>query len=242
MTWADLIWLSAAALMAGIVRGFAGFGTAMVYMPIAASILSPFEALTTLIVKDIIAPLIHVPRALRDGHPADVARLGAGALIAVPLGVLVLTLIPAETFRWVVSILTLALLVALVAGLRYTGRLTPPVIYATGGAGGFLAGATGLPGPPVIMVYMASTLPSAAIRANLTLYLILADVILIAVLWFGDYLVPQAVWVGLGLVLPYLLGNWAGAAAFRPGAEPLYRVAAYIIIAGSAILGLPIWE
>ena len=79
LAWPNLWFLSLGALAAGIVRGFAGFGTAMLYLPIAAQVLGPFEALTTLIVKDLIAPLMHVPRALRDGHPKDVLRLGAGA-------------------------------------------------------------------------------------------------------------------------------------------------------------------
>ena len=241
--WATpgLGYLALAAFVAGVVRGFAGFGTAMVYMPVAATILPPVEALTTLIVKDLIAPLIHVPRALREGHPKDVLRLGVGAAVAVPLGVFFLSIAPADVFRYAVSFLSLSLLVALVSGVRYKGKLTPPIIYGTGAFGGVLGGSVGLPGPPVIMIYMASTLPAVAVRANTTLYLILADVILLAVLVLSDILVPAAAALGLLLVFPFLAGNWAGAAAFRPGQEKLYRRVAYGIIAVSAVYGLPIW-
>lgn len=237
-----LVWISGAAVLAGLVRGFCGFGTAMVYLPVAAQFLSPFEALTTLIVKDLVAPLIHVPRALRDGHPPDVLRLGLGAAIAVPLGILVLSLVPAEVFRWTVSLVALTLLVLLVSGVRYRGRLTPPMVAGTGAVGGLFAGAVGLPGPPVIMLYMASTLPASAIRANLTLYLIAADLVLLAVLWWKGFLVASAFALGILLIAPYLFGNWLGAALFRPEAERVYRLAAYAIIAGSAVLGLPVWD
>ena len=236
-----LIFLGVAALVAGVVRGFAGFGTAMVYMPVAATILPPVEALTTLVVKDLIAPLIHVPRAIRDGHPRDVLRLALGAALAVPLGVYVLTLASPELFRYGVSLLALALLFALIAGIRYRGKLTPPIIYGTGALGGFLGGSVGIPGPPVIMIYMASTLPSTAIRANNTLYLILADVILLTVFLIKGIFVPGVALLGLMLVLPYLAGNWVGAALFRPGHEVLYRRVAYVIIAVSALYGLPLW-
>lgn len=237
-----LWFLALGAFLAGIVRGFTGFGTAMVYLPVAAQVLTPFEALTTLLIKDLTGPLIHVPRALRDGHPADVVRLGLGAVVAVPLGVLVLTQIAPEVFRYSVSVIALVLLVLLVSGVRYRGRLTPPMIFGTGALGGFMAGSTGLPGPPVIMLYMASTLPVSAIRANLTLYLILADVLILAVFWWNGFLVPAALMLGLLMILPYTLGNWAGARLFRPSAERYYRAAAYTIIAGSAILGLPVWD
>lgn len=237
-----LWFLALGALLAGIVRGFTGFGTAMVYLPFAGQVLLPFEALTTILIKDLTGPLIHVPRALRDGQPGDVLRLGLGALFGLPLGVWVLSHVPPEVFRWGVSLVALALLAMLVGGLRYRGELTRPLIFATGALGGFLAGSVGLPGPPIILLYMASTLPVAAIRANAMLYLILADVLLLCILWLNGYLVASAVMVGVLMILPYTFGNWVGARLFRPEAERIYRRAAYLIIAGSAIMGLPLWD
>ena len=238
----DGLWILAlGALMAGLVRGFSGFGNAMVYLPAAGQVLGPFEALTSLVVMELVAPLMHIPRALRDGQPADVLRLGVGALVAVPVGIYILSLVEPEVFRWSVSLVALTLLILLIKGVRYTGALTPPLVYGTGAMGGFFAGCVGLPGPPVIMLYMASTLPVAAVRANLTLYLILADLILLVVLQTGGLLVVSALAIGAVMVLPYLLGNWLGAVLFKPEAETLYRRIAYAIIAASAILGLPIW-
>ncbi|MGI9388792.1 MAG: sulfite exporter TauE/SafE family protein [Boseongicola sp.] len=237
-----LWFLALGAFLAGVVRGFTGFGTALVYLPVAAQILGPFEALTTMIVKDLVAPLIHVPRALRDGHPADVVRLAVGALFAVPLGVWILTKVDPSIFRWGISLVALALLFILITGVRYRGTLTKPLVFATGAMGGFLAGCVGLPGPPIILLYMASSLPVQAIRANTTLYLILADVILLAALWWNHLLVVSALALGALMIFPYLLGNWLGAFLFRPEAERIYRIVAYAIIAGSAILGLPVWD
>ena len=236
------VWLVyLAALVAGIVRGFAGFGTAMIFLPIAAQVLSPFEALTVLIIMDLTGPLIHVPRALKDGQPGDVLRLGVGAALAVPVGVWVLSIVSPEVFRWGVSVVALVLLALLVLGVRYRGALTKPMIFGTGALGGFLGGSVGIPGPPVIMLYMASTLPPAAIRANNTLYLILADILILSVLAFRGFLAASAVAIGVVAIAPYTLGNWIGAKIFRPEAEKIYRTAAYAIIAASAINGLPIW-
>ncbi len=237
------VWLVVlAAFAGGIVRGFTGFGTAMVYLPVAGLFLTPFEALTTLIVKDLIGPLIHVPRAFREGDSRDVVRLGLGAFFAVPMGVWVLTLVTPEGFRWGVSLIALVLLVLLASGFRYPGRLTAPLVYAAGALGGFLGGFVGLPGPPVIMLYLASTLPAPVVRANLMLYLILADVLMLAVIGWKGYLVHSALVLGALLIPPYMAGNWVGALLFRPEAEVGYRRVAYAIIAGSAVVGLPIWD
>ncbi|MEL7116914.1 MAG: sulfite exporter TauE/SafE family protein, partial [Pseudomonadota bacterium] len=71
---AEGLWLLAiGALLAGLVRGFSGFGTAMVYLPFAAEVFPPVWVLITLLVIDGLGPIPAVPRALRDGQPRDVA-------------------------------------------------------------------------------------------------------------------------------------------------------------------------
>ncbi len=238
----EIAWLVLAAVLAGLVRGFSGFGTALVFLPVAGQVMPPFAAVTTLIVMDLVGPLPNVPRALRDGVPRDVGRLVAGMVLTLPLGIAVLARIPAEVFRYGVSGLSLAMLALLVLGLRYRGRVTPPLVYATGALSGVFGGAAGVPGPPVILFYMASPLPVAAIRANVLLFLIATDVALLAGYAVSGRLVLPALATGALLVLPYTLANVAGAAIFRPERERLYRVAAYLIVGGAAVLGLPLWD
>ncbi len=229
-------------VLAGLVRGFTGFGTAMVYLPFAGQVLPPVWVLVTLIVFDIVGPLPAARKAWADSHPADLKRLAIGALAGVPIGGLVLTALAPEIFRYAVSALTILLLVLLVSGLRYRGAVTPPLVYGTGGIGGFFGGAVGLPGPPVILLYMARPLPVAAIRANILLYLILADIILLGVFAARGLLDWAPLALGAFLILPYLIAVQVGTAIFDPERETVYRWTAYAIIAGSALSGLPLWD
>lgn len=231
-------WVFAAAFAAGIVRGFAGFGTAMIFLPVASQVIEPVWAVAVLIVMDFIGPLPAIPRALRDGHPRDLARLIAGAVLALPLGLAVLFAVNPDVFRLAVSVLSLVLLVLLISGVRYHGRLTPPMVYGTGAAAGFLGGAVALPGPPVILLYMASPHPARVIRANNMVFLFSYDVLMLIGLLATGSLAAEAVVLGLVTALPYLAGNLLGGWSFRPGLEKLYRIVAYAIIAASALSGL----
>ena len=47
-----MVWILFAALIAGLVRGFSGFGTAMVFLPIASQYLTPFEAIASLAIME----------------------------------------------------------------------------------------------------------------------------------------------------------------------------------------------
>jgi len=234
-------WLVLGAFLAGIVRGFTGFGTAMVYLPIAGQFLSPAACLVTMIVMDLVGPLPAVPRALRDGHTRDVLRLGAGALIGAPIGLAILLMMQPDAFRTVVSVVSLVLLGLLLSGVRYSGTVTKPLIYATGALSGLFGGIAGLPGPPTILFYMARPLPPQVIRASLLLFLVLVDVLLLANLASRGMLTREPRLVGLLLTPPYTLAIVAGSWAFSPRHETLYRRAAYLVIAVSALKGLPIW-
>lgn len=235
-------WLIAAVCVAGLVRGFAGFGSAMIIMPAASSILSPVEAIIFLIAAEVIGPLPNAPAAWREGAPRDVALLMLGAMATLPLGLWMLSRIDATLFGWIVSFAVLVLLALTVAGWRLKGALTRGLTVATGAVGGFMTGFAGLPGPPVIMLYMASALPVAVIRANFLLYLLAIDLVLFALMWATGLMNWPVAFLGLLVGVPNLIANVIGARLFDPSAERLFRTVAYIVIAASAIVGLPVWK
>ncbi len=103
---------------------------------------------------------------------------------------------------------------------------------------GLLGGAAGIPGPPVILLYMASTHPARVIRANNTAFLIAFDVLMLMGFLALGRLIGLPLALGLIATLPNLLGNLLGNWLFRPKLTELYRRVAYIIIAGSACSGL----
>ena len=228
-------WLLLAVVVAGIVRGFSGFGAAMIIMPVAGTVLGPVGALTFLTMAELLGPLPNIPGALRNANRGDLVRLSLGAAIAMPLGVLALSHMSPIFFNWLVSLVVLGVLAALMRGWRYHGTLTPPLVAGAGALSGVLGG-------PVIMFYMASSLSIAAIRANLLLFLTFIDLLLIATLAAYGLMETGPVVAGLVFSVPYMVANLLGGRLFGLGSERQFRAVAYGIIATSAILGLPVWH
>lgn len=237
-----LEWVIAAAFVAGLVRGFSGFGTAMIYLPVAAQFMPPIWAIVTLVVMDIFGPIPILPRAARDASKGDLARLLIATCVVLPLGLATLSLVAPEVYRYALSAVSLGLVACLVSGLRYRGALRPPMVYGIGGAAGFLGGLVGVPGPPVILFYMASTLPVRVVRANVLIYLFLFDFLLLAMIGIRGDLTLTPVLVGLLLAVPNVVGNILGARVFDPARAGMYRAVAYAIVALSALMGLPLWD
>lgn len=235
-------WLVLASFMAGLVRGFAGFGSGLVLLPVTALFLPPVAAITVMTIPDFLGPVPLLRKAARDVHLPDLARLVGAMVVGLPIGMSILFVLDPAIFRYAVSVLAFVVLASMIGGLRFRGRLTPPLVLATGGIGGVLGGVAGLPGPPIILLYLASHLPAAVVRATTMLFLFIYDLVLLGLYALNGKLVVSAVLLGLLLAVPNILGNLAGAAIFRPGFERFYRWAAYGIIAVSAIVGLPVWS
>lgn len=232
--------LVVAVVLAGIVRGFAGFGTSLVFLPIAALVAPPVQALMMVMSFDLIGPLALLPRAVRDGEPRDVAVLSLGAVIGLPIGVMVLLRLDPLVFRWLVSLLALAMLAALASGWRYRRRLSAALTACVGFASGFLGGVAALPGPPVILSYMSSPRPPAVIRGNTMMFLFVAELLAFVVFGLKGLLELQPLLIGLLLAIPYSIAGLIGQRIFNPEQEHIYRRIAYVLIAASAIFGMPI--
>jgi uncharacterized membrane protein YfcA len=238
----DFALVALAALLAGIVRGFSGFGTALVFLPIAGIVLDPVSAVATVALMDLAGPVPVLVRVRKDVHGRDLARLVGGAIVALPLGLFLLTMVSSSIFRVTVSGISLAMLVLLMAGWRYRGALPHWGVVSIGGASGFLGGIAGVPGPPVIFAYMASTKPARVIRANISTYLYAYDWSVVMILSLAGRIDLPLVVSGLVLTLPNMVGNLTGAALFSPERERVFRAVAYVLIAGVALAGLPFWN
>ena len=234
--------LAVGSVLAGLVRGFSGFGTAMVYLPFAAQVLDPVWVLVTMLVIDLLGPIPAVPRAIRDGQPRDVLRLCAGAIVGAPIGLAILLALQPTAFRYAIAAMTAFLLVLLISGFRYRGRITRSLIYGTGAFAGLTGSSVGLPGPPVILLYMARPLAASVIRANILLFLFLLDALMIILFSIKGLMVIEPVAIGLCLLPLYATSIVIGTAIFDPAREAVYRWVAYAIIAASVVGGLPIWD
>jgi len=232
--------LIVAVFMAGIVRGFSGFGTAMVFIPLAVLVATPVHAILMVMSFDLIGPLVLLPRALREGEPRDVSKLALGAILGLPVGVYFLTRLDPIMFRWLVSILALSLLVIMGMGWRYRQVLSTFATALVGALSGVLGGVAALPGPPVILSYMSSPRAPQTVRANILLYLLLFDFLAFGVFALNGLLEVEPLLIGVFLAVPYGIAGLIGQWIFNPDNEKTYRRVAYVLIAASAISGLPV--
>lgn len=229
-------WLAASAVgLAGLVRGFAGFGSAMIMIPALGAIHGPAPAVAIGLGLEILLSLPFVGAVARQVDWSRMALLSATGLAAVPLGVRALLAVPAETMRLAMSGVVLAFVAVLAFGWRHAGRPTVPATAAAGAASGFLNGAVGMAGPPVVFFLLSGPYAAAEVRASCVVYFAIVDLAALGVLGVSGALDRAMAVQALWLAPVYLLAAWAGAKGFGRANEAAYRKVALGILVAVAL-------
>jgi uncharacterized protein len=242
MTPGVLVGLAGLAAVAGLVRGLSGFGSAMIFIPIASALTSPPTAVVLLFVTDTLMTVPLVAAAARRCAWREILPLVVGAAATVPIGIWLLIVVDPTAMRWIISTLILILVGVLATGWRWRRPPSLPSTVAVGGASGLTGGMTGLGGPPVILFWMAGHDAPARLRANIIVFLTFTGAFNFVGYVVGDLLTGERVALGLALTPAYgvalLLGVWL----FRFATPRFYRALAFGLCAVAALTGMPAFD
>lgn len=242
--FADRRFLAAAIIAgtAGLVRGFSGFGGAMVYMPLIAAVYEPRIAAVTILLVDFLSSTPFAIPEFRRCTWREVLPLSAAMAAAVPLGTWALIMLDPIVLRWCIAVLVLSLVPILASGWRYHGPPRMPITIAVGLFSGLTAGAVQIAGPPVILYWLSGGHTAAIVRANLMVFFLFCGIALVIAYAVEGLFTAQSLTLSLLLGVPYLAGVGAGSYFFHGASDRLYRLVAYFIIALAALISLPVFD
>lgn len=234
--------LLATVLAAGVARGMSGFGTGMIVAPVAGALYGPKAALVIIVIIDSLPILPVTLPALRHAVWREVLPVSLGLALFLPLGVHALAVGDPQVLRWLISIAILACAASLWSGWRYGGPRHPAVSLGVGGVAGVLSGIAAIPGPPVILYWLASALPVAVIRANLLSLFFIGEILSIANIWAAGFLDRETVFLGVCAAPLYFAGITIGARLYGRASDATYRRVTFVMIVTAALLALPVVE
>jgi uncharacterized protein len=234
--------LLATVLLAGIARGLSGFGTGMIVAPVASALYGPQVAIVIIVIIDSLPVLPVTLPALKHARWRQVLPVAAGLFVMLPVGIMILRSGDPVLLRWAISLAILACAAALWSGWTWRGPRNAAVAAGVGGLAGLLGGIASIPGPPVILYWLASGLPAALLRANLLTLFFLSEFLSIGNLWVAGLFEPAPVMLGIAAAPAYFVGLWLGARLYGLGSEETYRRVTFGLIAAAAVLALPATE
>lgn len=231
--------LGATVFVAGVARGLAGFGTGMIVAPVAGALYNPLAAVVVIVIIDLLPALPVTIPALRIAKWREVLPILAGMAVTVPLGVWLVANAPELTLRLGIAVVILFCAAALWRGWRYLGERSVPKSLGVGAVAGVLSGVAQIPGPPVLIYWLASTLPAAIVRANMLSLFFISTFLTIISLYFNDLFTAETVMLGVLVSPVYFAGTLTGWAFYSRTSDALYRQITLGLVVLSALLSLP---
>lgn len=166
---AETALLSAIIAVAGVMRGFSGFGFSMFAVPLMAVVMAPSRAVPVVLALTFVSNLQILRSDWHDIDRRSVLSLVVWAIPFAMLGNWLLEVLDERPLRLIIGVVTVgATLLLWRAGAAARPRPSGLATMATGTTSGILHGLLAMGGPPLIMYYLRGAFTPQAARASMT--------------------------------------------------------------------------
>ncbi|MCK0715179.1 sulfite exporter TauE/SafE family protein [Chromohalobacter sarecensis] len=202
------------ALLAGMVRGYCGFGFAMLMALGLMLFMAPIQAVPLALVLDLVASMGLWRRALRHADWPCLRYLLLGMAVTTLIGVWLLASVPASPMRIVVALLAMSGAVALLCQRETTSAAPtthhPGVTLGAGGLSGLCMTLASAGGPPLMLYLLYRRMPPLVMRATAIVFFAASSSASLLGLSLAGALHASTWHWAAWLLLPALLGNALG--------------------------------
>ena len=231
-------------VLAGFMRGFVGFGSALIIIMIFSAIFGPVVAVATACLIGLPTVFQLISTAICHSERALVLPFAIPAFIAAPFGTLVLVSTDPVLMKIAISLFILAAVGLIYRGWRARSGIGTKTMFCFGVGAGLVQGAAGVGGPPVVALVLSRPGDAETQRAN-----VIGTVSALALsspvpLWYYGLFTPSVLILCLVLFPLFTLSVWAGARFFSGGGQRHFRGAALLMLAviGMITLGLAVQD
>nr|WP_057882087.1 sulfite exporter TauE/SafE family protein [Tsuneonella troitsensis] len=226
-----------ATLAAAYVRGLAGFGMAILLVPVLALALSPVEAVLVANMLGLMIGASEIARWLRESE-RSAYTIAALVLVATAPGLYVLSLTPVPLARLLIALVALSAFAAMLWPMRASAPPGRAATVTTGLASGLLTGFAGMPGPPVVPFYVRRHIPRATAKASMVLIFTCASFAGIGSGLVMGIVTWRLALLAMALFPVVLVGNWLGARMSGRVGDTTWRAFAAVVLGAAALAAL----
>lgn len=219
----DPLFLAGVTFIAIFTQSVAGFGTALIAMPLLIEAMGVQEAASMFALVAITAEIILLIRYRHAMNFQAVRRLSLASIVGVPLGVVLAQRVEQGTALTLLGVLLIGYALYALLRLRLPEIKHPNWAYGFGFLGGLLAGAYNTGGPPIVIYGTCRGWKPDEFRSNLQGYFTLNSLMVIASHALARHYKPEVVQsylyaapgVVLGLVVGVSLNRYINPVFFR---------------------------
>lgn len=222
-------------LFAGIIRGFSGFGFAIIAALCLSLVYSPFDAVAIALTLDLLSSLCLVLGLNKQVNWRLLAMLSIGMLGAIPVSLFFISAISAHELKMMIAGLSFIAGALIMLNLRILWFNQRYALLA-GAVSGFSMTTASAGGPPLVLYLLNLSLKASELRATAILFFIFSSAASLLGLLYVNAVTAHSIHFSLALFPVAMIGNLIGKRLFNryPDSSPRKTVAP--ILMGLALL------
>ena len=217
-------------VLSGFLRGFIGFGSGLLMIPILSYFFSPIFAMVFNIVIEIPATIYLTFVGAKKCNFKEISPMMFTMMLTIPFGTVFLVSIDEQVIKILMSILLIFFVILIAIGWRIKATITRYVLVLGGIISGLMQGATGMGGPPYVTVLLSKNDSDEVARANIlviTSGLVISAII--SLYYFGLF-TKNIFLTGIVTAPIYVFSTYLGSKFFNHSGNKYFRNSSLIAL------------
>ncbi|HWD38811.1 MAG TPA: sulfite exporter TauE/SafE family protein [Fimbriimonas sp.] len=233
MTWLPLAALLVGGYAAATISGAAGFGGALLLLPIATWAVGAKEAIPLLTLGQLVGNLSRATLGWRLIRWKPALLFCVGAIPAALVGAVLFVAVPGASILRSVGVFLI--LVVLLRRTKFRNIAMPESVVAPGGfVVGFLSAVVGSAGPLGAMLFLGLGLPAGAYVATEAVTAVAMHLTKSTVYSSFSLVTTQTIWIGALLSLVMVAGSWTGKKIIESLPKDKFELVVELLLLSSA--------
>jgi len=226
-----------AAIAAGFIRGFTGFGGPAFMLVALTLIFPPVDVIGQILIIEFIATSYLFAGLWRQVDWRSTIPLAMATVLTMPFGHWLLTHTNPSSMKLAIAILILLACIIMLTGFRYQKPMTKTALIALGLIGGLIFGASYIALIVVAVVLMGPYNKNES-RTLIISWNFIVAIWYIAISFYRENSHASDIVDAIPATVAYLIGTWAGAKLFHGSNESGYRKAAIVTLLSLAVISI----
>ena len=217
-------------LFSGFIRGFLGFASGLITIPILSFLYSPIFAMVFNIIIEIPTTIYLTYVGFKTCKFREISPMFFSMLITIPIGTIFLISIDEQMIRIIMSIFVIFFVLLIASGWRLKSTITKYVLIITGIISGLLQGVTGMGGPPFATILLSKGDENNVTRGNILIMSFGIVVSAIFSMYYFNLFTKEIVLTGMITSPIYILASYIGSRFYNLSGNQYFRNASLLVL------------
>ena len=226
----SIIALSLIIFISSVVRGFTGFGLALVAVPLIQFFMPVTDTAVFIAMINVIFSLLYFRKSKEIVKDQPLGAMALWTGIGVAAGTVILKFVNPAYIQLIWGVLIIFIVISLVRGLNLNIRSERTALTLSGIFGGILAGATGITGPPVAIILSSMKTPKEKFNAIISIFILFAVTYALIFYLITGLIRKEIILLALCSVPALLAGLYTGDRLVSHISQKTFTTVVYIVL------------